>query len=82
MGQPSHQSVCPQGGQHPDCVTSAGGTGVCVFVCVCFHFSRVQLFATLWTVARQASLSMGFSRQECWGGGGCHALLNDIDSQQ
>ena len=30
--------------------------------------SRVQLFATLWTVARQAPLSMGFSRQECWSG--------------
>ena len=28
--------------------------------------SRVQLFATLWTVACQAPLSMGFSRQECW----------------
>ena len=28
------------------------------------HFIRVQLFATLWTVADQASLSMGFSRQE------------------
>ena len=28
------------------------------------HFSRVQLFVTLWTVARQALLSMGFSRQE------------------
>ena len=24
------------------------------------------LFATLWTEARQAPLSMGFSRQECW----------------
>ena len=29
-------------------------------------FSRVQLFATLWTVAHQAPLSMGFSRQEYW----------------
>ena len=28
------------------------------------HFSRVRLFGTLWTVARQAPLSMGFSRQE------------------
>ena len=28
------------------------------------HFSHVQLFATLWTVAHQAPLSMGFSRQE------------------
>ena len=26
--------------------------------------SRVQLFATLWTVAHHAPLSMGFSRQE------------------
>ena len=32
------------------------------------HFSRVQLFATSWTVARQASLSMGFSRHEYWSG--------------
>ena len=30
--------------------------------------SRVQLFATLWTVAHQAPLSMGFSRQEYWSG--------------
>ena len=32
------------------------------------HFSRVWLFATLWTVARQAPLSMEFSRQEDWSG--------------
>ena len=30
--------------------------------------SRVRLFATLWTVAHQAPLSMGFSRQEYWSG--------------
>ena len=30
--------------------------------------SRVRLFATLWTVAYQASPSMGFSRQESWSG--------------
>ena len=30
--------------------------------------SRVRLFATPWTVAYQAPLSMGFSRQEYWGG--------------
>ena len=29
-------------------------------------FSRVRLFATLWTVACQALLSVGFSRQEYW----------------
>ena len=28
------------------------------------RFNPVQLFATLWTVARQAPLSMEFSRQE------------------
>jgi len=31
-------------------------------------FSRVQLFATLWTIAHQAPLSVGFSRQEYWSG--------------
>ena len=30
--------------------------------------SHVQLFETLWTVAYQAPLSMGFSRQEYWSG--------------
>ena len=30
--------------------------------------SRVQLFATLWTVAYQAPPSMGFSRSEYWSG--------------
>ena len=30
--------------------------------------SRVQLFATPWTVAYKALLSMGFSRQEYWSG--------------
>ena len=30
--------------------------------------SHVQLFAIVWTVAYQAPLSMGFSRQECWSG--------------
>ena len=32
------------------------------------HFSHVQLFVTLWTIAHQAPLSMGFSRQEYWSG--------------
>ena len=30
--------------------------------------SRVRLFVTLWTVAYEAPLSMGFSRQEYWSG--------------
>ena len=36
--------------------------------CVLSHFSCVWLFATLRTVAHQAPLSMGFSRQEYWSG--------------
>ena len=41
-------------------------------VCVCTHvLSCGQLFATLWTVAHQAPLSMGFSRQEYWSGLPC-----------
>ena len=40
------------------------------------HFSQVRLFATPWTAAHQAPLSMGFSRQEYWSG--CHALLQGI----
>ena len=35
------------------------------------RFSHVWLSETLWTVSRQASLSMGFSRQEYWGGLPC-----------
>ena len=38
---------------------------VCVYVCALGH---VQLFATPWTVALQASLFMEFSRQEYWTG--------------
>ena len=37
-------------------------------VCVLSCFSHVQLFVTPWTVAHQASLPMGLSRQEYWSG--------------
>ena len=33
-----------------------------------YVLSRVRLFATPWTVAHQAALSMGFPRQEYWSG--------------
>ena len=52
---------------------------VCIYIYIyvymhaCVHgFSRVWLFATLWTVACQAPLSMGFSRQEYWSGLPCN----------
>ena len=32
------------------------------------RFSRILLFAIPWTAVYQASLSMGFSRQEYWSG--------------
>ena len=39
--------------------------------CVLSHFSRVWFFVTVGTVAHQAPLSMGFSRQEYWSGLPC-----------
>ena len=44
---------------------------VCVCVCVCMRVCAcrsVWLFATPWTVARQAPLAMEFPRQEYWSG--------------
>ena len=48
-------------------------TFLCLCVHVCeyartFNCSVTSDSATLWTVARQVPLSMGFSRQECWSG--------------
>ena len=43
----------------------------CPGVCVLSHFSPALPCTTLWTVARQAPLSMGFSRQEYWSGLPC-----------
>ena len=43
----------------------------CNAVRVLSLFSRVWLFGTIWTIARQAPLSMGFSRQEYWSGLPC-----------
>ena len=39
--------------------------------CVLSCFSHARLFAALWTVAHQAPLSMGLSRQESWSGLPC-----------
>ena len=38
------------------------------YACVLSYFSCVWLFATLWTIACQASLSKGLSKQEYWSG--------------
>ena len=42
-----------------------------VCACVRSRFSSVRLFSALWTVALQAPVSMGFSRQEYWSGLAC-----------
>ena len=47
--------------------------------CVLSCFSHVWLFETLWTVACQTPLSMGFSREEYWSGLPC-PTLGDLPS--
>ena len=45
-----------------------------MYVCVCVllnRFTRVWLLVTLWTVAHQAPLCLGFPRQEYWSGLPC-----------
>ena len=49
---------------------------LCVCVCVCAVLSHVQLFATLWTAAHQAPLSMGSPGKN--NGVGYHVLLQGI----
>ena len=50
-------------------LTEESSEGQCVDVAQAL--SRVSLFATPWTVARQAPLSVGLSRQEHWSGLSC-----------
>ena len=52
-------------------------TPISMCVCVCVHAMSLQLcptLVTLWTVAHQAPLSMGFSRQKNWSMLPCPAL--------
>ena len=56
------QAICLEKyGTHPG--TRSLGNG-----CWCWSLSHAQLFATPWTLAHWAPLSMGFSRQEYWNG--------------
>ena len=52
--------------QHVDVLRFRDGVPLELAVLFAGCFSRVQLFVTPWTVALQAPLSMGFSRQEYW----------------
>ena len=59
--EPAHMGAGGGGG---------GWGGNCILnqdMCICV-INCFQLFATLWTAARQAPLSMRFSRQEHWSG--------------
>ena len=47
------------------CHTQPNENPVCTYLCM---LSCVRLFAAPWTVAHQAPLSMGFSKQEYWRG--------------
>ena len=67
----------PSPGMSPWCCQLPGGLGIGKKSCSgtlpstsrCEHtLSRVQLFATPWTVAHQALPSMGIPRQEYWSG--------------
>ena len=44
-----------------------------IYPCACMvsNFSRAWLLVTLWTVGRQAPLSMGLSKHEYWSGLSC-----------
>ena len=63
----------------PEVNSGSDGILICIIstrtylLCACILncFSHVQLFLTLWTVASQAPLSTGFSRQEYWSGFPC-----------
>ena len=51
-----------------------------IYIYLFLTLSHVKLFATPWTVAHQAPLSMGFSRQEYWTGLPC-PLPGDLPKQ-
>ena len=56
---------------HTHTHTPTHSEDTCIRVCMLSCFSRVQLCVTLWAVACQEPLSMGFSRQEYWSGFPC-----------
>ena len=61
------ESLC----RSPETITTLLIDYTCMCECELRHFSCIQLCVTLWTVARQAPLSMGFSKQEYWSGLPC-----------
>ena len=75
---PLNPSNCATFKLNPHWGRAATGKKKVLHLCTWSSLSCVQLFATLWTVACQASLSEGFSMQEYWSvlaNTGCHTLL-------
>ena len=69
MYYPHCQPILPH--RIPCYLVSQSVLHYCLFIAICSvpsRFSHDWLFVTQWTVAHQASLSMGFSRQEHWTG--------------
>ena len=60
----THPQIHTHTHTHTHCMCLCAYNGI---VCVS-HFSHVQLFVTPWTIAHQASLSIGSSRQQCQSG--------------
>ena len=71
----SKGSSWPKDRTHIPCVSCSGRWVLYQLshqgLCMLNHFIHVQIFATLWTVACQAPLSIGFSRQQYWSGLPC-----------
>ena len=59
----------PQGLPWPETDCFSLAENILIFTaCMLSRFSHIRLSETLWTVARRAPQSMGFSRQEYWSG--------------
>ena len=69
-GNTSHLALGPDALRSPAIFffVSMGRPEISANRVVLSHFSHVQLFVTPWTIACQAPLSTGFSRQEYWSG--------------
>ena len=62
------KSIAPYRGPQSQPWLPSPLSGLCSGHCVCESLSCVWLCVAPWTAARQAPLSMGFSRQEYWDG--------------
>ena len=74
MKEPVDRNVVSLGTPAPPPHPTPESAGHTLHACLFSFFSCVCLFASLWTVACQAPPTMGFSRQEYWGGLPCPPL--------